>query len=133
MEPVDGVGRVGGAGGRIDEEQRVGVRIDGRAPRQHVLLVAGRAFEAEEVLAADLYRHHDGKVHQGDETLAPPRACKMGIERLAGVGVLRSHPLLHLRRVTDLEPAIRVGDLDAVEDVDDDVTPGRRRRGHRRR
>ena len=54
-----------------------------------------------------------------------------GVERLTGVRVLRRHPFLHLRRVSRLQPAVGVGHLHAVEDVDDVVAPGRRRRGHR--
>ena len=54
LEPVDGVRRVRRADGRIDEQDRFGVGIDGRPPRQHELLGAGGALEAEQPVAADL-------------------------------------------------------------------------------
>jgi hypothetical protein len=50
------------------------------------------------------------------------------VEDGAGGLVLRRDPGRGLGRRTVLEPAVRVGDLDAVQDVDD-VVPARRRRG----
>ena len=129
-EPVDGVGPVGGADGGIEQHDGRRIGVDRRAPGQQELLDAGRSLEAEEALATDLHGHHDRPLHQLEEALVPPVPVGAGIERLAGAPVLGGHPLPHLGGITVLQPAVRVGDLDAVEDVDDVVAPGRRERRH---
>ena len=83
------------------------------------------------MVATDLSGHDHGQLHQRDEALVPPVPFGQGIERLAGVPVLRRHPRLDLGGVARLQPAVGVGHLGAVEDVDDVVAPCRRRRAHR--
>ena len=124
LVPVDGVGRVDGADGRVDEDDRRRVGVDGRAAGQQELLGAGRALEREQVALTDLHRHHDRQLHQRDEALVPPSPIGTGIERLTGAGVLGGHPLVDLGRVAVLQPPVGVGDVDAVEGVDDAVAPG---------
>ena len=60
------------ADGRVEQDDRRRVGVDRRAPGQQELLGAGRALEAEQVVAADLHGHHDGQLHQRDEALVPP-------------------------------------------------------------
>ena len=110
------------------EHDRRHIGVDGRAAGEQELLGAGRSLQAEEVLASHLGGEHDGELHQRDETLVPPRAVGAGVEHGPGVGVLAGDPVADVGVVTVLEPAVRVGDLDAVDDVDDLLTPGGRRR-----
>jgi hypothetical protein len=49
------------------------------------------------------------------------------IEEEAGVGVLLGDPRLNFRTAAILEPAVRVGNLHTVEDIDDRFAAGRRR------
>ena len=71
----------------------------------------------------DLHGHHDRQLHQRDEALVPPSPIGTGIERLTGASVLGGHPLLDLGGVAVLQPPVGVGDVDAVEGVDDAVAP----------
>ncbi len=130
-EPVDGVRRVGGADGGIEQDDGWDVRVGRRAPGEQELLGAGWALEAEEALATHLHGQHDRPLHQRDEALVPPAPVGTGVERLTRVFVLGADPLPDLVGVAVLQPAVRVGDLDAVEDVDDVVAPRWRERRHR--
>jgi hypothetical protein len=131
-EPVDGVRRVMRAHGRVEQDDRRHGGVGGRPPGEQELLGARGAFDAEQVGATHLHATDDRQLHQRDEALVPRPTIGTGIERLTGVLVLAGDPLADLRRVTVFQPAIGVGDLDAVEDVDDLLAPGRRGQCHRR-
>ena len=127
LEPVDGDGGVGGAGGRV--EQGGGRRrcVGSGAPGEEELLGAGRALQGEEPIAADLHAHRHGQLQQLRQVVVP--ALPVGdVQDVTGDEVLRVDPARHLRRGAVLQPAVRVLHLDPVEDVDDVVTTGRRRR-----
>ena len=109
---------------------RCGGGVGRRPAGQDELLGTGRALEAEQPVAADLCRHDDGELHQRDEALAPPGPIGQGIERLTGVRVLGRHPLLHLRRVTRLQPAVGSGTSTPWR-MSKTSSRRRRRRGHR--
>ena len=124
-ERVDGVRCIGGGRGPGRAARpATAPGVGRRAPVKQELLGAGRALEAEEAVTSDLHSPSTtGRCINWDEPLVPPASVRSGVERLTGAGVLRGDPLLHLRRLTVLEPAVRVGHLDAVKDVDDVVAP----------
>ena len=68
--------------------------------RQHELLGAGRALEAEQPVATDLRAMDDraaASTRRGARATGP---LGPGVERPTGVRVLRRHPFLHLGRVS---------------------------------
>ncbi len=124
--PVDRHRRIGGAGGRIDERARRGVRVGERPHDEGELFGPRRPVEAEQAVAAHRGGRRLRQLHQRDEALVPPAAVGPGIERLTGTPVLGLDPGDRLGGVAVLQPPVRVGDRHAVEDVDD-VVPARRR------
>ena len=135
LVPVDGVGGVGrcrSPGRAARPAVRVG--IDGRTPGQQELLGAGRALE----------RRTGGR--RGPARPSRPARCINATRRSchqprsgrasSACRVCSFWAATHcvdLGGVAVLQPPVGVGDLDAVEGVDDVVAPGgRRRRGHRR-
>ena len=76
-------------------------------------------------------RRCDGAADCPARSSSVSRACQPGrdgdgVEDRAGAGVLGVGPGRDLGVVAVLQPAVGVGDLDAVEDLDDVVGPGRR-------
>jgi hypothetical protein len=68
---------------------------------------------------------HDGQLHQLDESRVPRRADG-DVEQRPGQLVLGGDPGDDLGVVAVLQPAVGIGDSDAVIGVDDVLTPGRR-------
>ena len=107
------------------------MRIDRRAPGEHELLGARRALVAEQAVTAQHGVLHDRQLHQLDESAVPLGAGR-DIEQRAGQLVLGGDPGGDLGVVAVLQPAVRVGDGDAVIGVDDVLSPGRRDGGRQR-
>ena len=97
-------------------------RIVQRTHDESRLLRPSLSFEHEHPVAADLHCLHHRQAHQRDKSLVPYPTFGDGIERRSGVPVLFGHPVLHLRIVPRLQPAVGVGDGDPVQRVDHRLT-----------
>ena len=129
--PVDGRRGVDARRRRIAKHHRVLRGIGGRPPGEHELLGARRALVAEQVVAAQRCVLQHRQLHQRDEPLVPHGASG-NIEDRPRQLVLGGDPGGHVRIVTVLQPAVRVGNGGSVVGVDDVLAPGRRDRGRQR-
>ena len=114
--------------------ERIGVNQDFILSRrsfpriQNGLLLVGRPLQ-EEIAAVLLDRDADAlNAHQLGQALLQCLATGPGIEQGARVLVLRIDPGARFRALLVFEPAVGVGDFDAVNDLPDVVRARRRRR-----
>ena len=133
--PVDGGGRVAvaaAAGRRSSRGSAVGVAGRG-ADEQDGLVEAAAPLEGEQAVAGDPQRRRPcARRAARSAGRAEPAAAGQGVEHGAGAVVLGRGPGPHLVVGSVLQPAVGVGDLDAVQHVDDVVSPRRQRRRVRR-
>ena len=128
-------GRLAGPGVEVGVDQQPLGRGEAVAHVQLERLGAGRALQVEQAVPGPV-RVADGDVRgvQRGEPLAQRGTAGQRRERRARVGVLRDEPRARRRRRGVLEPAVGVGDRDAVMRVDDGFDPrGGRRFGRVRR
>lgn len=118
-------------GHAIGQQAAVGGRrepVDGGPHHDHRLVERAVALEGEDPLAGYL-RGADGACFEQFQEAAVERSTlREGVEDGARTRVLGLDPGLDLGRVAVLQPAVGIGDLDAVEDVDDMLAPRRWRR-----
>ncbi len=119
--PVDGRRAVGRQGGGIDEHA-VGP-VEAVAHTQHSLLLGALAAHVEVATHArrGLARDRRADVthrQQRSRPLAQPYTSRQAIEPLARQGGLGLVPGAHLGRLAVLEPSVRIGHGDAVQDLD---------------
>ena len=110
----------GGEFSRVDQHAPAGRQ--GRQVVRHgddVLVLA--AVVAVEQVTAAAGSWHTGSRHAKDraELLLKPAPGREASQILLRDGILGGHPLLGLRGVGILQPAIGIGDLDAVQHLDD--------------
>ena len=101
-----------------------------RAHHERGAVAVAPAVDGEELVAADGGGEGGAGLGQLGEPVAEPPPGRDGVEGGAGALVLGRGPRPHLGRGAVLEPAVRVGDLDPVEDLGGSVGPrGRRAAG----
>ena len=111
---------IGGELSRVDQHARAGGQ--GRQVVRHgdnVLVLA--AVVAVEQVAPAAGSRHAGSRHVEDraELLLKPAPGREARQVLSGEGILGGHPLLGMRGAGILQPAIGIGDLDAVQGFGD--------------
>ena len=134
---------------RVDDHLEIAARVDrvalgllGRGAAVDGGHLAVRRAEGEVLeVAGAAGEERPGHVHQLAQARLQALAQRSVADNALGVGVLLGDPGARLRAVLVLEPAVVVGDRDAVEGVDDGIAGGvgrgagrgSRRRGVRRR
>jgi hypothetical protein len=129
LEPVDRDRGVGRRAGGVEQHPRLDSRVRGGAEHERELVRPLGPLEHEEPVAADLAAEHRRQCGERRQPSLPAVSAGPCVEQSAGVRVLRLHPRCDLGRVAVLEPPVRIGDVDAVEGVDEILTPCRRRTG----
>ena len=126
--PVDGDGGVGREGRRIEHDAPGHRLVVGRAHDERELGPAAGSLQREDPVAGQAAAGGHSGAQERDEALVPLGPIGPGIERLTGSIILRRRPRDGLGGFGVLEPAVGVRHRHAVQQIDDVVAPGHRRR-----
>ena len=126
LEPVDRDGRVGRDGGGVEQRPRRRVAIDAERTTSENWSAPRARSSTNNRSPRDLHRRARRQRHERGKALVPPAPVGPGIERLSGSFVLGGDPLGTSADVAVFQPPVRIGDVDAVKDVDHVLAPGGR-------